>query len=385
MHSFAEYEQRLAPYAARSAQSRGRACPEPEHPYRSPFQRDRDRIIHSSAFRRLESKTQVYTHLYQEGDQFRKRLTHTLEVAQIARSVSRALGLNEDLTEAIALVHDIGHAPFGHKGQDILNELMKNSGGFEHNTQALRIVCSIENRYPDFKGLNLTYELREAIAKKGHGMAEPAKAEFDAHPHCSLEGQVVDLCDPITYTTHDLDDGIVNGAITPEMLRECELWNEGVAWTKAKYPAIREKLLRHQVVRYIINEQATDLINQTQKNIEEAGVKTIDEVRVYSQKIAGFSPAMRDKHKGLKQFLQKNMYDHYRVKRMESHARKIITELFNIFLDQPELFPPGVRGHFDEEKKKGNEKRIVCDYIAGMTDSFAQDEYEKLFGHSPKI
>ncbi len=385
MHSFDEYEARLAPYAARSAQSRGRTFPEPEHPYRSPFQRDRDRIIHSSAFRRLESKTQVYTHLYQEGDQFRKRLTHTLEVAQIARSVSRALGLNEDLTEAIALVHDIGHAPFGHKGQDILHELMKEGGGFEHNTQALRIVCNIENRYPEFKGLNLTYELREAIAKKGHRMAEPLKAEFDTHPHCSLEGQVVDISDPITYTTHDLDDGIVNGAITPEMLRECELWNEGVAWTKAKYPDISEKLLRPQVVRYIINEQATDLINQTQTNIEASGIKTIGEVRVYPQKLAGFSPAMREKHTNLKNFLQKNMYDHYRVKRMESHARKIITELFNIFLDQPELFPPGVRGHFAEEKKRGNEKRIVCDYIAGMTDSFALNEYEKLFGHSPKI
>ncbi len=385
MHSFGEYEARLAPFAARSAHSRGRAFPEPEHPYRSPFQRDRDRIIHSSAFRRLESKTQVYTHLYQEGDQFRKRLTHTLEVAQIARSVSRALGLNEDLTEAIALVHDIGHAPFGHKGQDILHDLMHDGGGFEHNTQALRIVCNIENRYPEFRGLNLTYELREAIAKKGHRMTEPLKAEFETHPHCSLEGQVVDLCDPITYTTHDLDDGIVNGAITADMLRECELWNEGVAWTRAKYPAIRESLLRPQVVRYIINEQATDLITQTHRNIEEAGIATIDHIRVFPRKLAGFSPLMRDKHSGLKKFLQQNMYDHYRVKRMESHARKIITELFNVFLDQPELFPPGVRSHFDEEKKAGNEKRIVCDYVAGMTDSFAQDEYQKLFGHSPKI
>lgn len=306
-------------------------------------------------------------------------------MAQIARSVSRALGLNEDLTEAIALVHDIGHAPFGHKGQDILHDLMTAGGGFEHNTQALRIVCRIESRYPEFTGLNLTYELREAIAKKGHRMAEPLKAEFETHPHCSLEGQVVDIADPITYTTHDLDDGIVNGAITPDMLRECELWNEGVAWAKTKYPTIRDKLLRYQVVRYIINLQVTDLIEQTNKNLEEAGVKTIDEVRVYSHKLAGFSPVMQEKHKGLKQFLQQNMYDHYRVKRMESHARKIITELFNIFLDQPEMFPPGVRGHFEEEKKTGNEKRIVCDYVAGMTDSFAQDEYEKLFGHSPKI
>ncbi len=380
MQTFDEIESRLAPYAARSSQSRGRRHPEAEHPYRSPFQRDRDRIIHSAAFRRLESKTQVYTQLYQEGDQFRKRLTHTLEVAQIARSISRALRLNEDLTEAIALVHDIGHAPFGHKGQDILHELMKESGGFEHNTQALRIVCIIENRYPEFKGLNLTYELREGIAKKGHRMVEPLKQEFDAHPHCTLEGQVVDISDPITYSTHDLDDGIVNGSILPEMLKECEFWNEGVEKTRAKYPDLREKLLRYQVVRYIINEQVTDLITQTQKNLDDAGVKTIDEVRNFRGKLVGFSPAMQKKHKALKQFLQKNMYDHYLVKRMEEKARKIIVELFNIFLEQPGLFPPGVRAHFEEESKKGNGKRIVCDYIAGMTDRFALDEHKKLFG-----
>lgn len=385
MNLLEEYESRLAPFAARSSNSRGRAHPEPEHPYRSPYQRDRDRIVHSAAFRRLESKTQVYTHLYQEGDQFRKRLTHTLEVAQIARSVARVLRLNEDLTEAIALAHDIGHAPFGHKGQDILHELMRGNGGFEHNTQALRIISLIENRYPGFSGLNLTYELREGLAKKGHRMAEPLKDEFNAHPHCSLEGQVVDVCDPITYCTHDLDDGIVNGTISAEMLKDCEFWNEGVEKIQKTYPGIKTKILRFQVVRYIINELATDLIDQTTRNIRDAAPATLDDVRRRPEKLASFSPAMKAKHNALKKFLHDNMYDDHRVKRMESKAREIIEKLFGKFLSEPELLPRAVQIHFHEEKARGNEKRIVCDYIAGMTDRFALDEYEKLLGHSLKI
>jgi dGTPase len=375
----------LAPYASRDATSRGRAHPEKDHEYRSIYSRDRDRIIHSQAFRRLESKTQVYTHIFQEGDLFRKRLTHTIEVAQISRTVARALNVNEDLAEAIALAHDLGHAPFGHKGQDILHELMKNDGGFEHNTQSLRIVCIIEHRYPDFKGLNLSWEVREGIAKKGHRQVEPLKAEFDSFPNPSLEGQIVDLCDPITYSTHDMDDGITNGTITAEMLTECDFWQEGEKFVKSRYPDLKGKILNYQVIRYLINEQITDLIDQTRKNMLELAPAHPDAVREYPKRLCSFSPAFKPKHDGLKKFLHKNMYEHYKVKRMEDKAREVIEKLFYRFLESPELLPANVQGHFKREKAAGNEKRIICDYIAGMTDRYAVEEYDKIFNLRSKV
>ncbi len=327
----------------------------------------------------------MYTHIFQEGDSFRKRLTHTIEVAQISRSVARALNLNEDLTEAVALAHDLGHAPFGHKGQDILHGLMKEHGGFEHNTQSFRIITVIEHRYPDFPGLNLSYEVREAVAKKGHRQVEPLKDEFGKTPNSSLEGQVVDISDPIAYTTHDLDDGITNGAITAEMLEECALWQEGLAYVKSRYPDLRGKILNYQVIRYIINGQVTDLITQTAKNMEESKPISIDDIRAHKAKLCSFSPAMKEKHDGLKKFLHKNMYENFRVKRMEEKAREVIEKLFHRFLESPDLLPGNVGVHFIREKENNNEKRIVCDYIAGMTDRYAIDEYEKIFNPRSRV
>jgi dGTPase len=375
----------LAPHASRPSDGRGRAHHEAEHQYRSPYQRDRDRIVHSQAFRRLESKTQVYTNLFQEGDLFRKRLTHTIEVAQISRTVARELSVNEDLSESIALAHDLGHAPFGHKGQDILNELMKDDGGFEHNTQSLRIVCLIEHRYPEFQGLNLTWEVREGIAKKGHGQIEPLKTEFDGFPSPSIEGQVVDVSDPIAYTTHDLDDGITNGTITPDILSECEFWREGEEHVKSRYPDLRGKILNYQVIRHIINAQITDLITQTTKNLEKLQPKSPDEIRLNPKRICSFSPVMKAKHNDLKKFLSKNMYEHHRVKRMEEKAREVIEKLFHKFLESPGLLPSSVQSHFNREKINGNEKRIICDYVAGMTDRYALDEHDKLFNLRSKV
>ncbi|MBI5178773.1 MAG: deoxyguanosinetriphosphate triphosphohydrolase [Nitrospinae bacterium] len=384
-HPVDGYESRLAPYASTRVNTRGRKFPEQEHPYRSPYQRDRDRIVHSQAFRRLESKTQVYTHLFQEGDSFRKRLTHTIEVAQIARSIARALGINEDLTEAVALAHDLGHAPFGHKGQDILHGLMKDAGGFEHNTQSLRIICLIEHRYPEFRGLNLTWEVREGVAKKGHRQIEPLKEEFEQFPHPALEGQVVDIADPIAYTTHDLDDGITNGTITREMLEECAFWTEGMEKIKGRYPDLKGKILNYQVVRYIIDEQVSDLIAHTRKNLEAVQPQSPDDVRKRNERLCSFSPALKEKHANLRKFLQKNMYDHFRVKRMEDKAREVIEKLFHRFLESPELLPDSLREHFKNAKPAGNEKRIVCDYIAGMTDRYALDEYDKLFNPRSRV
>ncbi|MDH5543234.1 MAG: deoxyguanosinetriphosphate triphosphohydrolase, partial [Nitrospinota bacterium] len=356
---------------------------DPEGDYRSPYQHDRDRIVHSAAFRRLESKTQVYTSLNQEGDFFRKRLTHTLEVAQISRSIARALQLNEDLTEAAALAHDIGHAPFGHKGQDILHGLMLNDGGFEHNTQTLRIICHIEHRYPDFPGLNLSYELREAVAKKGleknPGQDEPLKDEFAGYPNPTLEAQIVDLADPITYCTHDLDDGLQATTITEEMLKGCVFWVEGEKAISGKYTNLSSKIRKYQIIRYIIAELVADLIKTTAGNLQKFSPKGIDDIRNNREKIADFSPEIKGKHQDLKNFLRKNMYDQSGVKRMEHKARVVLESLFNAFLKEPTLFPESVQRHFNEARKIGKEKRIVCDYVAGMTDGFALKTYNDLF------
>lgn len=375
----------LAPYASRGSTGRGRAYPEQEHAYRSPYQRDRDRIVHSKAFRRLESKTQVYTNLFQEGDLFRKRLTHTIEVAQISRTVARELCVNEDLAEAIALAHDLGHAPFGHKGQDILNELMKDNGGFEHNTQSLRIICLIEHRYPDFQGLNLTWEVREGVAKKGHRQTEPLKEKFNKFPSPCIEGQIVDISDPITYTTHDLDDGITNGTIQQETLQECRFWVEGEEAVKLRYPDLRGKILNYQIIRHIINAQITDLITQTTANLEALKPAAPDDIRSTPKKICSFSPEMKSKHDDLKKFLYKNMYEHHRVKRMEEKAREVIEKLFHKFLEAPDLMPSNIHAHFKREKQNGNEKRIICDYVAGMTDRYALEEYDRLFNLRSRV
>ncbi len=368
-----EYEsKRLAPYAMYSRDTKGRRHSEPEHPYRTAFQRDRDRIIHCSAFRRLEYKTQVF--VYHEGDYYRTRLTHTLEVAQISRSAARALGLNEDLSEAISLAHDLGHSPFGHSGEKILNELMKGYGGFEHNKQSLRIIDHIENRYPEFRGLNLTYEVREGIAKHKTEYDDPAFEEFGASSP-TLEAQIVDYSDAIAYNSHDLDDGVTSEMIDMESLKEVRIWEENYQRIKQEFNDISPNILKYQVVRAIINQQVTDLVSQTKENIEKYGIRSIADVKNSSERAVSFSKDMKLRDRELKDFLKKNMYNHYRVKRMEDKAGRFIKELFDAYLGKVELLPPNVQKDLKIEKKE----RLICDYIAGMTDRFAIQEYKKLF------
>jgi dGTPase len=368
-----EYEsKRLAPYAMKSKGTRGRRYSEQEHPYRTAFQRDRDRIIHSSAFRRLEYKTQVF--VYHEGDYYRTRLTHTIEVAQVSRSASRVLGLNEDLSEAIALAHDLGHPPFGHSGEKVLNELMKDHGGFEHNKQSLRIVDHIENRYPDFRGLNLTYEVREGMAKHVTEYDKPTYEEFQGTSP-TLEAQIVDFSDAIAYNSHDLDDGITSEMIDMESLKEVRIWEENYKRINQGLNNFNSNILKYQTIRGIINQQVTDLVEQTRKNIDEYGIRSVDDVRNFGEKIASFSSEMRLMDRELKDFLKKNMYNHYRVIRMEDKAGRFIRELFTAYFKREGLLPPNVQ----KDLKIVEKERLICDYIAGMTDRYALQEYKKLF------
>lgn len=369
-----EYD-RLAPYAAKSRETKGRLFPEEEHNYRPIYQRDRDRIIHSTAFRRLEYKTQVFVN--HEGDYYRTRLTHTLEVAQIARSIARALLLNEDLVETIALAHDIGHPPFGHSGEDTLRELMKDHGGFDHNTHGLRVVDCLEERYPDFKGLNLTWEVREGINKHTTPFDRPGR-RIDLEPgkQASLETQVVDIADEIAYDNHDIDDGITAGLLEEKDLRsEIELWDEVYHNVIDSYPDISDEIKKYQMIRSLINVQITDLIAESERSIKAAGVRSSDDVREAPVKLIAFSKSMQEKRVPLKKFLSKNLYQHYRVVRMADKAQRFIRELFSVYLSKPSQLPPAVVLRLKEE----DTHRVICDYIAGMTDRYALDEYKKLF------
>ncbi len=374
--------ERLAPYAAKGALTRGRRYKEAEHPFRTPFQRDRDRIIHCSAFRRLEYKTQVF--VFHEGDHYRTRLTHTIEVAQISRTIARALGLNEDLAEAIALAHDLGHPPFGHSGEAMLNELMSGRNGFEHNAHSLRIVEELEVRYPDFNGLNLTWEVREGIAKHNSEHDNPLiHSEYEKDKRACLEAQIVDVADEIAYNNHDIDDGIASEMLVPETLKDVELWRGNFDTMKRKYPGADFKILRHQTIIRIINAQATDLVDTIKKVIEDEEITSLDAVRSRKRPIARFSPEMEKKNKELKGFLKENLYMHHRVTRMADKAERIITELFRIYLRKSRLLPPHVHSKIDKTGKDLH--RVVCDYIAGMTDRFALDEYKKLFDPYEKV
>ncbi|MEE9542457.1 MAG: deoxyguanosinetriphosphate triphosphohydrolase, partial [Thermodesulfobacteriota bacterium] len=306
---------RLAPYAIKGSETRGRRFPEPEHPFRSPFQRDRDRIIHSNAFRRLEYKTQVF--VFHEGDHYRTRLTHTIEVAQIARTISRALGLNEDVSEAISLAHDLGHPPFGHTGEKSLNRLMKDSGGFEHNAHSLKIVEVLERRYPGFNGLNLTWEVREGIVKHSSEHDRPGLTEdYEMNMRPCLEAQIVDIADEIAYNNHDIDDGLSSELIETEALMEVELWRVSFNEVKELYPDEEPKILKYQTIKKIINSQVTDLIDTIKKVIEDESITTVEEVRKRERRIARFSPEMDKMNGELKRFLKKNLYYHHRVLRM---------------------------------------------------------------------
>ncbi len=369
----------LATYAANPATSLGRSHQEPESPSRNAFQRDRDRIIHSTAFRRLEYKTQVFVN--HEGDLFRTRLTHSLEVAQLARGIARTLNLHEDLTEAIALAHDLGHTPFGHAGQDALNACMKDYGGFEHNLQSLRVIDKLEQRYAEFDGLNCTFELREGILK--HCSLKNAKQlgdvghRFINKTSPSLEAQVTNFADEIAYNNHDIDDGLRSGLITIEQLQSVDLFASQLELVKAKYPKLivnqDQKRLIHETIRRMINILVVDLCTQSSNNINKLNPKNISDIR-QAPYLVGFSEAIAKQNLALKQFLRKNLYHHYKVNRMSAKAERIIRELFQVFFDDVTLMPTEHQLNAETDKA-----RAVADYIAGMTDRFAIREHSRLF------
>ncbi len=363
----------LAPYACRSAETKGRRYPELKHPYRTDFQRDRDRIVHSTAFRRLEYKTQVFVN--HEGDHYRTRLTHTLEVAIIARSIARSLLANEDLTEAIALAHDMGHTPFGHSGEDALNELMSEFGGFEHNRQCIRVVDLLEKRYPDFPGLNLTFELREGILKHHSHYDNPLISnEFTDNPNPTLECQIVNIADEIAYNCHDVDDGLSSGILTENQLNEIDLWRGQVEAIRARYPEADEQLRRHIMVRYLINHLVTDLIENTGGVIQSEMPSSADDIRANRAFLVRFSDAVTEQNSRLKIFLFHNMYHHHRMVRMAEKARMIVRELFGAYMRNIDLLPGHIKVRVETEPRH----TVVADYIAGMTDRFAAAEYKKL-------
>jgi len=374
----------LAAYAAHDHESRGRAHAEAPPGFRGEFQRDRDRIIHSTAFRRLVYKTQVFVN--HEGDLYRTRMTHTIEVAQIARTVARALRVNEALTEAICLAHDLGHTPFGHAGQDALNECMQEYGGFEHNMQSLRVVDELEERYADFLGLNLTFETREGILK--HCSLNNARTlgllgeRFIRREQPSLEAQISNIADEIAYTNHDVDDGLRAGLITVEGLRSVTLFRREHDEVIRIYPALGGRRQIHEIVRRMINRVVEDLIRTSALTIQTANPTNIGDVRLHSVALLGLSEAVAAEHLELKRYLRQEVYKHYRVLRMTTKARKVVHSLFAAFFETPELMPTEhQRVALQKREKAGTSglARAVADYIAGMTDRYAILEYERVF------
>ena len=365
----------LAPYAASAAHSRGRQHAEPEASDRSPFQRDRDRIVHSTAFRRLEYKTQVFVN--HEGDLFRTRLTHSLEVAQIARAIARQLRVDEDLTEAIALAHDLGHTPFGHAGQDALHACMQPHGGFEHNLQSLRVVDLLEERYAAFDGLNLTFETREGILK--HCSLAHARLlgelgrRFIERTQPSVEAQIANLADEIAYNNHDVDDGLRSGLLTLDALDEVPVFARQADAVRSAYPALTPRRLIHETVRRMINQLIGDLVAESRRRLAELDPRSINEVRAGAPVVA-FSDAVRADADALKQFLRANLYRHYRVMRMTTKAKRIVRDLFGAFTGEPRLLPPD-----HQARARHDAHRAVADYIAGMTDRYAMAEHRRLF------
>jgi dGTPase len=364
----------LAPYGLKSRDSRGRAFhPDPEPDDRTAFQRDRDRILHTTAFRRLEYKTQVFVNF--EGDYYRTRLTHTLEVAQVGRTVARALGANEDLIEAICLSHDLGHPPFGHSGEVALNRLMREHGGFDHNKQSLRIVTKLERRYPDWPGLNLTWEVREGIVKHETEYDIADAREYDADKRGHLEAQIANAADELAYTAHDLDDGLRSGLLTPANLSSLGLWElarDSIDW----HTETMDQLTRHRLIRRLIGLEVADLVQATNARIEAAGANSVEALQRLDHNVIGWSEAMAGHNRELKKFLYEHMYRHYRVVRMQVKAEAILKSLFEGYVAEPAQLPTEVQ---QQAADKADLHRAVCDYIAGMTDRFALDEHYKLF------
>ena len=365
-------DQFLAPYGIRSRDSKGRAYPDTPTVYRTAFQRDRDRILHTTAFRRLEYKTQVF--LNTEGDYYRTRLTHTLEVAQIGRTIARALGANEDLEEAICLAHDLGHSPFGHSGERMLNRLMKNHGGFDHNQQSLRIVTKLENRYPDFPGLNLTWETREGIVKHETEYDVSDAAEYNPELRGHLEAQIANAADELAYSAHDLDDGLRSGLLSVSMLSGLTLWEiliESVGWEGIEL----SELDRNRIIRRLIGLEVEDIIEATDQTIRQSGVQSVEALQQLPHNVIGFSETMRRNNRELKDFLYRNLYKNHRVIRMQVKAEQIIEDLFNAYKAEPLMLP----GHIQPSIEKQGLERAICDYIAGMTDRFAVEEHQKIY------
>ena len=366
-------DQQLAPYGIRSKDSKGRKFPEEEADFRTRFQRDRERVLHTTAFRRLEYKTQVF--INQEGDYYRTRLTHSLEVAQIGRSLARTLGANEDLVETICLAHDLGHPPFGHSGEAALSRLMADHGGFNHNTQSVRIVTELERRYPDFPGLNLTWETLEGMVKHETDYDISEANEYDPDLRGHLEAQIANAADELAYTAHDLDDGLRSGMITPSQLDGIAIWeivNESIGLRKTE---TLDDLTRHQIIRRLIGFETTDLIQSIDRYLRKSGVKSVLELQKLPYNVVGFSEDMYRRNRELKDFLFANLYRHYRVVRMSTKAERVVNELFNAYQSTPSVLPPNYQALIND---RGLE-RVICDYIAGMTDRFATDEYSRMF------
>jgi len=366
-------DQALAPYAIHSKDSKGRKYPEEEPDFRTLFQRDRERILHTTAFRRLEYKTQVF--IIHEGDYYRTRLTHSLEVAQLGRSVARSLGANQDLVETICLAHDLGHPPFGHSGETILADLMKDHGGFNHNRHSVRIVTHLENRYPDFPGLNLTWEVIEGMVKHETDYDVSDASDYDPQLRGHLEAQIANAADEMAYTSHDLDDGLRSGMITPAQLEGIAIWeivNESIG--RRKTDTI-DDLARHQIIRRLIGFEVTDLIQSVDRYLRKSNVKSSLALQQLPFNVVGFSEDMHRRNRELKDFLFANLYRHYRVVRMANKAEKIVADLFKAYVNTPTMLPEPSQALIEE---RGLE-RTVCDYIAGMTDRFAIDEHKRLF------
>ena len=381
--SLERVEGSLAPYAQTSALSRGRRYPEGHHGYRSLFQRDRDRIVHARAFRRLEYKTQVFVN--HEGDHYRTRLTHTIEVSQIGRTVARALGLNEDLVESLALSHDLGHTPFGHLGEDVLDAFMKGHGGFNHNRQTLRIVEILEERYPDFPGLNLTWEVREGIAKHSGPIAAsdaPEYAEYDPGRQLSLEGQLIDLVDEIAYNHHDIDDGLSSGLLDTDALAAAVLlFGEPLTRARGKWPQADPRRVRTVALRGLINVLVTDLIETTSAAVHAAGVASLEEVRAAGRPLVGLSSEVHRQNRDLKAYLRTHLYQHHRIERMKDKASRVLHALCERYLENPRLLPDDARRRAEAE----GIHRAIADYVAGMTDRYASEEYQRLFDPTLRV
>jgi dGTPase len=367
----------LAPYGMRSKDTKGRAYLDSEPEYRTAFQRDRDRILHTTAFRRLEYKTQVFINF--EGDHFRTRLTHTLEVAQIGRTLARALGGNEDLVEAICLAHDLGHSPFGHSGEVALARLMKEVGGFDHNKQSLRIVTELEQRYPEFPGLNLSWEVREGMVKHESEYDISDAHDFNPELRGNLETQIANVADELAYTTHDLDDGLRSGMINPQILDGVALWEilrETYNW---RGPILGD-MERHRMIRHLVGLLVTDMIKGTDARLKESKVNSFSDIQKLKHNVVGYSEEMQRRNRELKDLLYKKLYRHFRVVRMQVKAERIISDLFNAYRSEPATLPDHVQFFVE---KRGLE-RTICDHIAGMTDRYAIEEHQKMFNPTEK-